>query len=234
MIVFTATEKSTGKVFTGSTRRLLDDHWAHLVSLLDQGGTGPFFELLQEKGAEAFDVSEWGASENPAELREMLNEATEALGASVIKGIPTGVKARTDAFDSVRKELESITAAQAKPLRHSSAKQQADEMKALIAGIELRRRGGLKSARKTSSRAAKAKAAVVEAASSPVKAPSLPTGRVSSAAKERRIREALAEQKAEMESQQRQKRDEEAAEMRALLSRLDERSKGMGKPARRR
>ncbi|MBK8971190.1 MAG: hypothetical protein IPM37_07365 [Hahellaceae bacterium] len=92
----------------------------------------------------------------------MLNEATEALGATVIKGVPTGVKARTDAFDSVRKELESITAAVAKPLRHSSSKQQADEMKALIAGIELRRRGGLKSAKKSSSRssaAAKAKAA---------------------------------------------------------------------------
>ena len=45
---FYSNRKSTGKVFTGSTRRLLDDHWAHLVSLLDQAVQGPF-ELLQEK-----------------------------------------------------------------------------------------------------------------------------------------------------------------------------------------
>ncbi len=149
MIVFTATDKLTGKVFAGSTRRSLADHWAHLVSVESGGASGPFFDLLRERGSKGFKVSEWGSSENPADLREMLNEATTVLGATVIKGIPTTVSSgRGDAFSQVRRELESLGAQAAKPLRQSASRQQAEEMRLLIAGIEMRRRGGLKSARK--------------------------------------------------------------------------------------
>lgn len=246
MIVFTATDTLTGKVFAGSTRRSLEDHWALLVSVENGAASGPFFDLLRERGSNGFKVKEWGSSENPADLREMLLEATTELGAVVIKGVPTagGSTGRLDSFASVRKELEALGAPAIKPLRQNSSKQQADEMKALIAGIELRRRGGLKSARKprpkkvvdtTATPGIVVKAGKTKAADRPkVVSTVLPTGRTGSASKEKRIREALAEQKADLESQKRLRIDQESSEMREILARLDERSKESGKTLRRR
>ncbi len=286
MIVFTATDQVSGKVFAGSTRHTLEVHWDNLLTQEAEGAMGEFFETLRRSGVEAFKIEEWGYSDNPKELREMLAEAMDDLSAVAIKPVLGSVrKAEAKAANAVLKELEELkqamasddeaedlepvsksakddrvqvksastvvaasssveakpaatkTTASAKPLRHTRSTEEAAEMRALIAGIEARRRANLKSNRKPPAKKAsgvassKAKSGAVSA---PVAAKTkLPEGRASSSAKEKRIREAIASEKAALEAQKRGKAADEAKEMREIMSRLDERAKSAARIHRR-
>ncbi|WP_020409889.1 hypothetical protein [Hahella ganghwensis] len=275
MIVFTATDKVSGKVFAGSTRQSLEDHWDSLLTKEAEGAMGEFFETMRQSGVDAFKLEEWGYSDNPKELREMLAEAMEDLGALPIRPVLAAArKVETKAASAVMKELEELkqamesgdpdedyepvskasesdkakveTKVEAKPkkaepgpLRHTRSTEEAAEMRALIAGIEARRRAGLKSNRKSpakkpaSSAIGKVtgtgkKAAAAKSSSGTVSEadkPKLASGRSGSSAKEKRIREAIAAQKAEMEAQKRTQAAAEAQEMRDIMAKLDERAK---------
>ncbi|OZG74822.1 hypothetical protein BTA51_06915 [Hahella sp. CCB-MM4] len=277
MIVFTATDKVSGKIFAGSTRQSLEDHWDSLLTKESEGAMGEFFETLRESGVDAFKLEEWGYSDNPKELREMLAEAMEDLGALPIKPVLGSVrKVEVKAANAVMQELEELKqamesgdpdddfepvsksagsekpagqekvevavkpkAADPKPLRQTRSTEEAAEMRALIAGIEARRRAGLKSNRKAPGKksvssaigkvtgtAQKASASGKSGAeSTTLEKPKLSVGRSSSSAKEKRIREAIAAEKADMESQKRSQAAAEAQEMREIMAKLDERAK---------
>ncbi|MBU6954240.1 hypothetical protein KP814_22915 [Hahella sp. HN01] len=261
MIVFTATDQVTGKVFAGSTRRSLEDHWGHLLVQESEGAMGEFFETLRSSGADSFKMEEWGYSDNPKELREMLAEAMEALGAKAIKVTLTRPENKSKPSMDLMKELEALKQemsdgsddpdytpkkkeavvkpeapkpapkAEPRPLRHTASTREAEEMRALIAGIEARRRGGTKAGQKAAKKAGAAglakaaKSATGATAPAPVNRPKLSEGRTGSAAKEKRIREAIAAEKAEMEAQKRNQASEEAKEMREIMARLDQRTK---------
>ena len=276
MIVFTATEKTSGKVFAGTTRSSLEDHWGDLLSQALDGASGEFFELVRASGADAFEVEEWGYSDNPKELREMLAEAIEDLDATSIKPSKNGSKTASASKDvtlSVMKELESLkaefdvgdddleleqpTASSAKPksptaeevkpeqpkkepvLRQTKSTHEAAEMNALIAGIEMRRKSARPSASKKSASTKKASAKstaanpIEKAAKSAAEATPVAKGRTGSTAKEKRIKDAIALEKAEREAQKRAQIAAEAEEMRAIMARLDERSKQAAKVHRR-
>ncbi|ABC27333.1 hypothetical protein HCH_00423 [Hahella chejuensis KCTC 2396] len=262
MIVFTATDQVTGKVFAGSTRRSLEDHWGHLLVQESEGAMGEFFETLRSSGADSFKMEEWGYSDNPKELREMLAEAMEALGARAIKVTLTRPENKSKPSMDLMKELEAlkqemsdgsddpdytpkkkeavvkpeapktVPKAEPKPLRHTASTREAEEMRALIAGIEARRRGGTKAGQKAAkkagaaglAKAAKSASGAAENAA-PVSRPKLSEGRTGSAAKEKRIREAIAAEKAELEAQKRNQASDEAKEMREIMARLDQRTK---------
>jgi len=287
VIVFTATDQVSGKVFAGNTRHTLEVHWDNLLTQEAEGAMGEFFETLRKSGVESFKIEEWGYSDNPKELREMLAEAMDDLNALPIKPVLGTVrKAEAKAANAVLKELEELklamksddddfdpvvktskseraevntsatvitpsqkevpinsaetkAALSAKPLRHTRSTEEAAEMRALIAGIEARRRANLKSNRRVPTKkkvVAKASAESDNAGAVSAEVavnPKLPEGRTSSSAKEKRIREAIASQKAEMEAQKRDKAADEAKEMRDIMARLDERAKSAARIHRR-
>lgn len=163
MIVFTATERTSGKVFAGTTRASLDDHWGDLLTQSAQGASGEFYQRLRTAGADAFKLEEWGYSDNPKELREMLAEAVGELGADPIRpgklSASKVVTASNKASNAVIAELESLkaefggktsaTVTPAVSLRHTRSTQEAAEMNAIIAGIEMRRKSGRATASKS-------------------------------------------------------------------------------------
>ena len=163
MIVFTATERTSGKVFAGTTRTSLDDHWGDLLTQSTQGASGEFFQWLRTAGAEAFKIEEWGYSDNPRELREILAEAVGELSATPIKPSKLAtskvVTASNKASNAVIAELEGLkaefggnTSAKESPaasLRHTKSTREAAEMNSIIAGIEMRRKSGRTTASKS-------------------------------------------------------------------------------------
>lgn len=140
-------------------------------------------------------------------------------------------------------------------LRQTQSRNSQAEMNAVIARIEQRREANKASGKKsttkksttkkstvkksaaTKSTATKASAAGASKANTAtaVQTPSkLAAGRTGSSAKEKRIKEAIALEKAEREAQQKAKAAAEADEMAAILARLDARTKSAEKIKRRR
>jgi colicin import membrane protein len=135
-------------------------------------------------------------------------------------------------------------------LRQTQSRNSQAEMNAVIARIEQRREANKASGKKSttkkstvkksaatkstatkSSAAGASKANTATAAQTPSK---LAAGRTGSSAKEKRIKEAIALEKAEREAQQKAKAAAEADEMAAILARLDARTKSAEKIKRRR
>ncbi len=128
-------------------------------------------------------------------------------------------------------------------LRHTDSRESQAEMNSVIARIEQRRQQNKVSpkkpaAKKTSAKkgtSANATGSNGAAASKPAaKSTRLATGRTGSSAKEKRIKEAIAQEKAEREAQNQAKVSAEADEMAAILARLDSRGKDAAKLKRRR
>ncbi|BFM17684.1 hypothetical protein R50073_38670 [Maricurvus nonylphenolicus] len=130
-------------------------------------------------------------------------------------------------------------------LRQTQSRDSQAEMNAVIARIEQRRAankgsGKKATAKKTSTVKTASKSNAASSPSSvtkptPAATPSkLAAGRTGSSAKEKRIKEAIALEKAEREAQQKAKAAAEADEMAAILARLDARSKDAEKIKRRR
>jgi len=85
MVVFTAKIKATNEVFVGSARDCVEEHWAQLIVLAEEGGSGKLLEAIREHGAGNINVETWGYGESPAESREIMREACDQLGATIIK-----------------------------------------------------------------------------------------------------------------------------------------------------
>lgn len=117
-------------------------------------------------------------------------------------------------------------------LRQNQTTREADEMKAVMIQIEHRRQSQKKRPRpaaKKKSAAGSLRSAVSSkpptAKSAAEKPASVAKGRTGSAVKEKRIKEAIAQQKAELDQQKEARVAAEADEMAAILNRLDSRSK---------
>lgn len=85
MIVFTATDTVSHKIFVGSTREELEPHWAQLVEQAKQGTAGRIYDAIRTHGASQFAIEEWALAESGRELRELVQEARDTLGAEPIK-----------------------------------------------------------------------------------------------------------------------------------------------------
>lgn len=186
----------------------------------------------------------------------VLEPRPQELPAAGTTGSASREKRIREAIAAQREEREQ--------LRHTGTREGQMEMNAIIARIEQRRQSGRKSAVKKpavkkaagSSAAVTAKASlaasssVSSTASSPAsgsasatkaspatKLPAtnkLPEGRTGSSVREKRIREAIAEEKAKRDALRQAQARAEADEMAAILARLDERSKSADKLKRRR
>ncbi|GLS25237.1 hypothetical protein [Marinibactrum halimedae] len=245
MIVFTATHTVSGAVFVGNAREDLNQYWAELISLADGGAVGTFFNLLRETGAASFALDEFGFAENPAESRELIQEARDELGASVIKipkGATTGaVRTRSvtaasevkallsgifDEFAGGDDDFEALDASS-----NSSSKSTSNSTSNRNDSAESDRRGLNSSAASSASNkvagvgfskpSTLSGARQVSARSQSQNTAPEATGKASSAAKERRIKEAIAQQREERESAKRRAETQDAKMMRDVMLKIE-------------
>jgi len=293
MVVFTAKINVTGETFVGSARENVEEHWAQLIALAEDGGSGELLDSIRAHGANNIAVETWDYAESPSESRELIREACDQLNGKVIK---TGrVKlARVSTDTPKEKDDLSIQAqqilnqnqlkaeaekkaqqqAKAKPsqtehgqvisidieayqaqqkanmpektepepvsLRHTASTEIADDMKSVMVRIEMQRKMNQAKNSPTRKRATSAKkvssitTSKTTAQKEVVKKLKLPDGRVSSSVKEKRIKEAIAQEKMEREAIRASQVAAEANDMAAMLAKLDERTREKGKLMRRR
>jgi len=321
VFVFTVSCDVSQDVYVGSAKESIEAQWASIVAAADEGQEGALQAAIRLHGVENFSVEEWAFAENSRELRELLSEAKETLGAKPIKlgRVSEGASKRSGAtqvssdirelFSMAKAEYESelveelipaeglerkaktavadekntsstgqsarmprtaekeelpasekvangrsgsaskekrikeaITAEreQRAVLRQQQASMEAKEMQAVLLQIEQRRLAQKK--KPTASKSSKSKTSLRSALSSKppkssvsnstsktaVKAPTkvaVAKGRTGSSLKEKRIKEAIAQEKASIEAAKRQQAESQADEMAAILNRLDERNK---------
>jgi len=294
MVVFTAKINVTGETFVGSARENVEEHWAQLIALAEDGGSGELLDSIRAHGANNFEVETWDYADTPSESRELIREACDQLNAKVIK---TGRVKPARVSTDTTKEKEDLSiqaqqilsqnqakadaekknkALQAKPkpsqtehgqvisidieayqaqqkanmpektepepvsLRHTASTEIADDMKSVMVRIEMQRKmnqaknSPTKKRSTSTKKVTSIKSSKTASQKEVVKKLKLPDGRVSSSAKEKRIKEAIAQEKMEREAVQAAKVAEEANEMAALLAKLDERTREKGKLMRRR
>lgn len=142
--------------------------------------------------------------------------------------------------ETPEKKAEVVT------LRQKDSTKDFDDMKAVMMQIELKRRQNRASGTKSKAKPAKksqesslasttkAKTSTSKAAKPATVKDKLPDGRVSSSAKEKRIKEAIAQEKMEREAAQAAKAAAEAKEMAAIMAKLDQRTKETERIRRRR
>lgn len=316
MFVFTVSCEVTQDVYVGSAKESIEAQWAAIVAAADEGQEGTLQASIRLHGVEKFTVEEWAFAENSRELRELLCEAREVLGAKPIKmqrasdaapkrsGATQVSSDIRELFSMAKAEYESELVEELIPaesleskaksrnseslpvkkpaaksseksqaasdklangrsgsaskekrikeainsereqravLRQQQASMEAKEMQAVMLQIEQRR---LAQKKKPITKSSKAKSSLRSAVSSkPPKAssttgttkmasrktaePKAPAakGRTGSSIKEKRIKEAIAQEKAAIEAAKRQQAESQADEMAAILNRLDERNK---------
>ncbi len=237
MIVFTATHKSSAKVFVGSTRSELDFHWAQLVTQAEDGGLGPFLSLLQRDGSDAFEVEEWAHAEEAGELRELIREAQQELAATPIKavksarsgGADSDGRASTNLLQSVLAEISEQTDEDLSEWLQERREQRAASSPAQAENDSQRSSDTTLASSRVSVKPAVAKVVTTVAQSQPSK---LASGRTGSAAKEKRIKEAIEQQRQARESHRQTSSTEEAEEMKMLMARMEMRRQAGKKTAK--
>jgi len=295
MVVFTAKVNVTGETFVGSARENVEEHWAQLIALAEDGGSGELLDSIRTHGANNIAVETWDYAESPSESRELIREACDQLNAKVIKTgrvklarVSTDKPKEKDDLSTQAQQILSQNQAkadaekksqalQAKPkpsqtehgqvisidieayqaqqkanmpektepepvsLRHTASTEIADDMKSVMVRIEMQRK--MNQAKNSPTRKRSTSTKKVSSINSSkttanpaevVKKLKLPDGRVSSSVKEKRIKEAIAQEKMEREAVRAAKVAAEASDMAALLAKLDERTREKGKLMRRR
>ncbi len=231
MIVFTATHKSSAKVFVGSTRSELDFHWAQLVTQAEDGGLGPFLSLLQRDGSDAFEVEEWAHAEEAGELRELMREAQQELAAIPIKavksarsgGADSDGRASTNLLQSVLAEISEQTDEDLSEWLQERRDQRAASPSAQTENDAKRPNDTTVVSSGASTKSTLAKVA---------RPRKLASGRTGSAAKEKRIKEAIEQQRQARESHRQTNSTEEAEEMKMLMARMEMRRQAGKKTAK--
>ncbi|WP_261842522.1 hypothetical protein [Aliamphritea ceti] len=190
-----------------------------LLNLEEQGS-----ELLDEVSISTKDQSSDDTAE--AETTEQAVEQKQKKSPVAIAAEEAEKPRLSDAEWAAKRKAEKLAydERQDQKIKEKVAKERAAarEMALLISRMDARGKKPKKTAAKKS---AATKSAAKSSTTTPAKsAAALPTGRVNSAAKEKKIREAIAQEKdARMEERQAQQRAE-AAEMAALIARLDSRA----------
>lgn len=224
MLVFTATHKESRKVFVGSARDSMESAWALLLTQAEAGGVGDFFNLLRADGGTAFEVEEWAYADDARELRELMREAQQDLGAEPIKaGSAKPVKKKSLKTTQLRELMtQEESAGDDEPFSEWLAARRkespgSDVTAAVKPEVETPK-----------PRSSVAGTPVSQQVGSTTRGASekLAMGRTGSSEKERRIREAIEEQREQREQLRQTRSTEEAAEMRALMAAIEARRIG--------
>jgi len=219
VIVFTATHKESGKTFVGSARGDMESAWALLLTQAETGGVGDFFNLLRADGGAGFEVEEWAYAENPRELRDLMREAQQDLGAEPIKaGSAKPVKKKVLKTAQLRELMsQEESAGDDEPFSDWLAARRKETPGADVAAAV---KPGLETPKPRPS-AEDVSVTPQEGGFPAGVSDKLATGRTGSAEKERRIREAIEQQRDQREQLRQTRSTEEAAEMRALMAAIE-------------
>ncbi len=195
---------------------------------------------LEEQGSELVDDIPFAAKDSVADEAEAADAApvekesaeTGASETTAEVAEPAEKPRLTDAEWAAKRKADKAAydARQDQRIKEKVAKEKAAarEMALLIARMDAR---GKKPKKTAAKKTTKARAAAKPATAPEKAASALPTGRVNSAAKEKKIREAIAQEKDARIEERQAKQRAEAAEMAALIARLDSRAKKPKKAA---
>lgn len=209
MFVFTVSDKLNQQVYVGSCRTDIESHWVLIMDQAQSGAEGTLFESIRHNSQDNFEVEEWAYAENSRELKPLLDEAREATGAQPIrqqaKLYKPNVK-REDInpdirrlFEMVEADLESEAEDDVVPVGEQSSSSKQEPATTTPDSVEV-------------------------AASDKVA-----TGRTGSALKERRIKEALEQERDQRESHRHNQSTVEANAMREVMLRIEQRRQSQRK-----
>ncbi|MBB6520780.1 hypothetical protein [Pseudoteredinibacter isoporae] len=214
MFVFTVSCDETQNVYVGSAKESIEAQWAAIVAAADEGQEGALQAAIRLHGVEKFTVEEWAFAENSRELRELLAEARDALGAKPIKllrGSDAAVKrsGATQVSSDIR-ELFSM----------AKAEYESELVEELIPAESLEKKSKVTTSETPSSKKNELPTSLVGAAESSEK---LSSGRSGSASKEKRIKEAIHAEREQRAVLRQQQASQEAKEMQAILLQIEQR-----------
>jgi len=215
VFVFTVSDKLNQQVYVGSCRTDIESHWVLIMDQAQSGAEGTLFESIRHNSQDNFEVEEWAYAENSRELKPLLEEAKEATGAQPIrqqaKLYKPNVK-REDInpdirrlFEMVEADLESESDQDLLPASETSSsddKLESTQQAQTTAGPD----------------------SVAVAASDKVA-----SGRTGSALKEKRIKEALEQEREQRESHRHNQSTVEANAMREVMLRIEQRRQSQRK-----
>ncbi|MEH6577289.1 MAG: hypothetical protein V7731_09455 [Amphritea sp.] len=204
MIVFTITNTLTDQVYVGTTRDSIDSRLQQILAAMESGLEAGLYTDIRKHGAENFDIAEWAEAEDIQELRDLTRDAIETYSAISLQGLRTK--------ESVP-QLNKIRATATKRTTSSTAAPTASSAAASILAS--------RAASTSEQRIANHSTVNTSADETPI----LPTGRVSSPAQEKKIREAIAAEKDAMQLERNAKEKAASAEMALLMARIDARGK---------
>ncbi|MCP5163199.1 MAG: hypothetical protein H6999_05895 [Hahellaceae bacterium] len=207
MIVFTITNSVTGKVYVASTRHAPEERWAQLLTQAEEGAEGNLFDEIRSHGETAFSVEEWGFGEDPSEIRQLMREAQEDLGAEPLNTgkteLATVSKRKKLSDREAAKLLEDLERTTYQPQDMRNGKGDAD---ADFAGSKVQ---------KLQSETNKSKAS---ADKEPLM---LAAGRVASRAHEQRIRDAIEAERLRREEEKRAQIRRESSDINRVIANIE-------------
>ncbi len=220
MIVFTISHNSKDITWVTSTRTTPEERWEQLINQAQEIDTtdapdNDIFKHIIANGQDHFHLAEWGYGENASEVRQLTREAQQELGAQPIvsgKGDLSFTqrkklsdKQAMDLLNSIEKKLdmptsESLTAKES-PSQKTTNTQITSELHSEFYNST-------------------PKVTQVE----PLQ---LPTGRVSSSAKEKKIREAIEKEREQRAATRSAEIAGSAREMNHVIASIEARRKAM-------
>ncbi|MEM5529630.1 GIY-YIG nuclease family protein [Gammaproteobacteria bacterium AS21] len=210
MIVFTIKNSRNNTVYIGTTKKSIDECWTMYQLAKDAAIDAPLYNDMRQYGVACFSIEEYDFAESREELVELYEEAMQEFNGISLKGMKTALP-RTAVY-TLKEDTESATPIIKRDASESNSQTIASANNRLISKASKGTRLG-------------AKAAPEE----PVVKLKLATGRTGSAIKEKRIKEAIEQEKAARDALKRKQIAEQADEMKAILSALDSRGSTLGK-----
>lgn len=207
MFVFTVTEVVSGRVYVASARDSIEAQWAQIVAAAESGQAGELFALIRSRGPGAFELEEWAVAENSRELRELIAEARESLGAEIIRMPRIGASAKSSR-SSVSAEIRALF-------------EQAEEELAAQAPDELIKTEAVSKPEPREVKAEPNGPLEVNAGDrKPAESPM---------ARERRLRQAIADEREQRAALRQQQASAQAKEMRDLMAQIEQRRQAQRK-----
>ncbi|MCL6416201.1 hypothetical protein MIB92_11110 [Aestuariirhabdus sp. Z084] len=123
MIVFTVSNRSTGKLYIGTTRNDLTLQWDKIVAAAEEGLDFPLYKEIRLHGADNFQVEEWDYTDDRHELATLEREALTTLGGESLRGYKTAIATKAPVTKPVRRKpiTRKAVTSNAKPATTNSS-----------------------------------------------------------------------------------------------------------------
>ena len=200
MLVYTITNNITEEVWVGTCKDSSDERFEQFQEAMALGIKAQIYKDLRDFGVQNFTVEDYAVAEDREDLKDLFAEAMDEYNGKSLIGIKTS--------------LGKTSIASMAPLKSS---------------VGSPKRTTISTTSGTSTSAiSRAATTTRRTATKPVKE-KIASGRTNNSAKEKMIKERMADEKAQRESQKSKQIMEQADEMAAIMARLDSRGSTAGK-----